>query len=145
MRILNFCINSCAFFLGGHDNGYLPTLAALENERLLQKIILLKGYHDIATELKHLNLPTLTLDNLFRTTKLSHTSTPYSRAAMSPAPTVSDIGVLTPVVNSNTQALNGDNSASNDTALTPKKLINPSLVRGFTLSNPSPSDLRLRY
>lgn len=58
------------FFGGGHDNGYLPTLTALQNEHLLRKIILLKGYNDTAKELNALNLPVLSLENIFRPIKL---------------------------------------------------------------------------
>ncbi|KAH8113332.1 hypothetical protein DFH11DRAFT_1601415 [Phellopilus nigrolimitatus] len=76
------------FFGGGHDNGYLPSLTALENECLLDKIVLLKGYRDIATELKALRLPTLSLDNLFRTAKLN--GSPRSRFSSTPTPTEAD-------------------------------------------------------
>ncbi|KAI5116544.1 hypothetical protein M0805_004327 [Coniferiporia weirii] len=72
------------FFGGGHDNGYLPTLTALENERLLDKLVILKGYRDIATELKALRLPTLSLDNLFRADKLA--GSPRSKFPSTSAP-----------------------------------------------------------
>ncbi|EJD00942.1 uncharacterized protein FOMMEDRAFT_110379 [Fomitiporia mediterranea MF3/22] len=75
------------FFGGGHDNGYLPTLSALENERFLDKIILLKGYRDVATELRALNMQTLSLEDLFRNVKLNGPSNSnHQRAVVSPAP-----------------------------------------------------------
>ncbi|KAF8516216.1 hypothetical protein BU17DRAFT_93042 [Hysterangium stoloniferum] len=58
------------FFGGGHDNGYATTLNALNNEGLLHKIILLKGYHEIAFELKILNLPFVEFKGVFMTQKL---------------------------------------------------------------------------
>lgn len=56
---------------GGHDNGYLPTLASLDNEQLLDKVVILKGYDEIATELRTLKLGILNIDGLFRTQKVS--------------------------------------------------------------------------
>ncbi|KAF8216206.1 hypothetical protein K438DRAFT_1800249 [Mycena galopus ATCC 62051] len=61
---------SFVFFGGGHDNGYTSALTSLENEGFLHKVVLLRGYKDVAVELKNLRLPELTIDGLFMTSKL---------------------------------------------------------------------------
>ncbi|EIM92450.1 uncharacterized protein STEHIDRAFT_151774 [Stereum hirsutum FP-91666 SS1] len=77
------------YFGGGHDNGYTSTLTSLENEGLLDKVTLLRGYRNLAFELKNLQLPYLEIERLFMTQKL-HTNpqkkstTPH--ATPSPAP-----------------------------------------------------------
>ncbi|KAF8922523.1 hypothetical protein CPB85DRAFT_1267926 [Mucidula mucida] len=58
------------YFGGGHDNGYSSTLASLETEGLLDKVILLSGYKELALELQHLRLPAVHIDGLFRPTKV---------------------------------------------------------------------------
>ncbi|KAJ7788465.1 hypothetical protein B0H14DRAFT_2948732 [Mycena olivaceomarginata] len=55
---------------GGHDNGYTSALTSLENEGFLNKVVLLRGYKDVALELKNLRLPELTIDGVFMTRKL---------------------------------------------------------------------------
>ncbi|KAF8527667.1 hypothetical protein JB92DRAFT_878273 [Gautieria morchelliformis] len=66
-----FTHTSKIFFGGGHDNGYLHTLTELQSERLLDKIVLLKGYKRVAAELQTLLLPTLEIESLFMPEKLS--------------------------------------------------------------------------
>jgi hypothetical protein len=61
---------SLQLLAGGHDNGYTSALTSLENEGLLQKVVLLRGYNDVAIELKNLRLPELTIDGVFMTHKL---------------------------------------------------------------------------
>ncbi|TFK57272.1 hypothetical protein OE88DRAFT_1690849 [Heliocybe sulcata] len=64
---------------GGHDNGYTSTLNHLQNEGLFEKIVLLRGYKDIAWELRSLNLPDLEINGVFMPRKLSnypHKKTP---------------------------------------------------------------------
>ncbi|KAF9229318.1 hypothetical protein BS17DRAFT_16202 [Gyrodon lividus] len=61
---------SLVFFGGGHDNGYTSTLSHLENEGLLKKIILLRGYQTLAAELQHFDLPQLHLEGVFIAKKL---------------------------------------------------------------------------
>ncbi|KAJ7361717.1 hypothetical protein DFH08DRAFT_1033393, partial [Mycena albidolilacea] len=61
---------SFVFFGGGHDNGYTSALTSLENEGFLNKVVLLRGYKDVALELKNLRLPELTIDGVFMTRKL---------------------------------------------------------------------------
>ena len=56
--------------LGGHDNGYHPALAELQSDGLLEKIVLLQGYEQVATEIRSLRLPMLQIDNLFRSDKV---------------------------------------------------------------------------
>ncbi|SJL05743.1 uncharacterized protein ARMOST_09079 [Armillaria ostoyae] len=55
---------------GAHDNGYTSTLASLQNEGLLDKIVLLRGYKEMAIELQHLQLPVVEVGGVFRSTKL---------------------------------------------------------------------------
>ncbi|KLO07518.1 hypothetical protein SCHPADRAFT_860173 [Schizopora paradoxa] len=74
------------FFGGGHDNGYLPTLASLENEQLLDKLVVLKGYDELAIELQGLKLETYQIDGLFRTQKV--TSSPRKRAQVVDSPRI---------------------------------------------------------
>jgi hypothetical protein len=72
---------------GGHDNGYTSTLTALENEQLLGKLVLLQGYNEIANELQKLCLPSLRVDGLFMTQKLSYVT---KRSATLSTPIVCD-------------------------------------------------------
>ncbi|KAK0506115.1 hypothetical protein EDD18DRAFT_1122075 [Armillaria luteobubalina] len=58
------------YFGGSHDNGYTSTLASLQNEGLLDKIVLLRGYKELAIELQHLQLPVVEVGGVFRSTKL---------------------------------------------------------------------------
>ncbi|KAK0465147.1 uncharacterized protein EV420DRAFT_1512997 [Desarmillaria tabescens] len=58
------------YFGGAHDNGYTSTLTSLQNEGLLGKIVLLRGYKELAVELKHLQLPVVEVGGVFRSTKL---------------------------------------------------------------------------
>ncbi|KAI0778162.1 hypothetical protein BD413DRAFT_684062 [Trametes elegans] len=58
------------FFGGAHDNGYTSTLNLLQNEGLLDKVTLLKGYKDLAHEINSLNLPQLEIEGIFITKKL---------------------------------------------------------------------------
>ncbi|KZT30410.1 hypothetical protein NEOLEDRAFT_1144074 [Neolentinus lepideus HHB14362 ss-1] len=69
---------------GGHDNGYTSTLNYLQNEGLFEKIVLLRGYRDIASELKSLNLPDLEIDGIFMPRKLSSTL-PRKKASTPPS------------------------------------------------------------
>ncbi|KAH7915789.1 hypothetical protein BJ138DRAFT_1132371 [Hygrophoropsis aurantiaca] len=64
---------SRVFFGGSHDNGYTSTLNYLENEGLLKKIVLLRGYRSLALELRNLNLPELEIEGVFMSKKLPTT------------------------------------------------------------------------
>ncbi|KAF4606736.1 hypothetical protein EYR38_000790 [Pleurotus pulmonarius] len=58
------------FFGGGHDNGYTSTLTSLETEGLLHKVVLVRGYSDLAQEIRHLKLTELSTTGIFMTKKL---------------------------------------------------------------------------
>ncbi len=51
-------------------NGYTSTLTSLQNEGFLDKIVLLRGYKELAIELQHLQLPVVEVGGVFRSTKL---------------------------------------------------------------------------
>ncbi|KAF9044719.1 hypothetical protein BDZ89DRAFT_1058812 [Hymenopellis radicata] len=72
------------YFGGGHDNGYSSTLASLETEGLLDKVILLHGYKELALELQHLRLPAVHIDGLFRPTKVPSHTTKFKNYKTSP-------------------------------------------------------------
>ncbi len=55
---------------GAHDNGYTSTLNLLQNEGLLDKVVLLKGYKELAHEINNLRLPQLDIDGVFIQKKL---------------------------------------------------------------------------
>ncbi|KAI0094919.1 hypothetical protein BDY19DRAFT_982245 [Irpex rosettiformis] len=65
---------SKVFFGGGHDNGYTSTLNQLQNEGLHTKITILRGYKDLAYELKSLNLPHIEIEGVFMTKKLQNSA-----------------------------------------------------------------------
>ncbi|KAH9849783.1 hypothetical protein C2E23DRAFT_736548 [Lenzites betulinus] len=73
------------FFGGAHDNGYTSTLNLLQNEGLLDKVILLKGYKDLAHEISNLSLPQLEIDGVFITKKLYTNGTKKAAAAAAAA------------------------------------------------------------
>ncbi len=72
---------SRVFFWGGHDNGYTSTLNQLQNEGLHNKITILRGYKDLAFELKSLGLPHLEIEGVFMTNKLQNSVKKASPAA----------------------------------------------------------------
>lgn len=72
---------SRVFFGGGHDNGYTSTLNQLQNEGLHSKITILRGYKDLAYELKSLNLPHVEIEGVFMTKKLQNSAKKYTPAA----------------------------------------------------------------
>ncbi|KAL7285296.1 hypothetical protein ACG7TL_000391 [Trametes sanguinea] len=76
---------SKVFFGGAHDNGYTSTLNLLQNEGLLDKVVLLKGYKDLAHEINSLNLPELEIDGIFITKKLYTNGTKKAAAAAAAA------------------------------------------------------------
>ncbi|KAI0365226.1 hypothetical protein BV20DRAFT_954754 [Pilatotrama ljubarskyi] len=76
---------SKVFFGGAHDNGYTSTLNMLENEGLLDKVILLKGYKDLAHEIDSLSLPQLEIEGIFITKKLYTNGTKKAAAAAAAA------------------------------------------------------------
>ncbi|KAI0067693.1 hypothetical protein BV25DRAFT_1911578 [Artomyces pyxidatus] len=64
---------SRVYFGGAHDNGYSSTLTFLENEGLLDKVVLLRGYKNLAFELQNIDLSHLEIEGLFMTQKLQAT------------------------------------------------------------------------
>ncbi|KAJ8495853.1 hypothetical protein ONZ51_g1442 [Trametes cubensis] len=76
---------SKVFFGGAHDNGYTSTLNLLQNEGLLDKVVLLKGYKDLAHEINSLNLPQLEVEGIFITKKLYTNGTKKAAAAAAAA------------------------------------------------------------
>ena len=73
---------SRVFFGGGHDNGYTSTLNQLQNEGLHSKITILRGYKDLAYELKSLNLPQIEIEGIFMTKKLQNQAKKSSPAVL---------------------------------------------------------------
>lgn len=101
-------------FQGGHDNGYTSTLSTLENEGLLEKVVLLRGYKTLAAELQHFDLPHLDIGGVFMTKKLPscythRRSTPptgvapqeYDRQRINPKNFL--VGTQSPVISTSTQ------------------------------------------
>ncbi|TDL29240.1 hypothetical protein BD410DRAFT_709553 [Rickenella mellea] len=69
-------------FFGGNDATYLPAFSALDNAKLLDKIIVLKGRNNLPAGLSSLLVPTLEIDNLFMSQKPSNNVVPTSTAQM---------------------------------------------------------------
>jgi len=61
---------SKVFFGGAHDNGYISELRLLHHEGLLEKIVLLCGYTELAVEFRNFDVPLLSLDGVFMAEKL---------------------------------------------------------------------------
>jgi hypothetical protein len=61
---------------GTHDNGYLSTLTDLNNEHLLGKLVMLKGYPDTVDAFQSFDLPTLKVDGLFMNQALTDSKWP---------------------------------------------------------------------
>ncbi|KAI0662803.1 hypothetical protein C8Q70DRAFT_908776 [Cubamyces menziesii] len=87
---------SKVFFGGAHDNGYTSTLNLLQNEGLLDKVVLLKGYKDLAHEINSLNLPQLEVEGIFITKKLYTNGTKKAAAAAAAAAAATKPSVNSP-------------------------------------------------
>ncbi|KAF8593526.1 hypothetical protein BDV93DRAFT_516495 [Ceratobasidium sp. AG-I] len=74
------------YFGGEHDNGYASTLAAIENEGYLNKIVLLRGYNLLADEIKAFDLTMLRSRDLFLDEPLPNYPKGTTSARPSPAP-----------------------------------------------------------
>lgn len=61
-------------FLGCHDNGYVTNLRSQITAGFKHKLILLPTYSEVATGIAELDLPALTIPELFLTQKLGMTS-----------------------------------------------------------------------
>ncbi|KAJ7630974.1 hypothetical protein FB45DRAFT_917110 [Roridomyces roridus] len=77
---------SFVFFGGAHDNGYTSALASLQNEGFLHKLVLLRGYKEVAFELRNLQLPELTIEGIFMTHKLLTHNFPRTRGHVHETP-----------------------------------------------------------
>ncbi|KAL1735852.1 hypothetical protein EV714DRAFT_243168 [Schizophyllum commune] len=58
------------YFAGCHDNGYAHTLRSLITDGYRDKLVLLRGYSDMAKEIGMLGLPDFTIPDLFRASKI---------------------------------------------------------------------------
>ncbi|KZV99633.1 hypothetical protein EXIGLDRAFT_724636 [Exidia glandulosa HHB12029] len=58
------------FFGGAHDNGYRPPLSALALDGSIDKVVLIQAHHEVAHELRTLNLENVRWDGLFMPHKL---------------------------------------------------------------------------
>ncbi|KAK8845589.1 hypothetical protein IAR55_006305 [Kwoniella newhampshirensis] len=56
-----------------HDNGYANILSSLQTESRLSKLLLLKGYADLAPQLKQYSSRVVSIPDLFRTTRVPTT------------------------------------------------------------------------
>lgn len=71
---------------GAHDNGYTSTLNYLQNEGLVEKVIILRGYKELAYEIKGLQLPHIDIEGLFMKRKLyTHSSKKTNNTQSTPA------------------------------------------------------------
>ncbi|WVF65947.1 hypothetical protein IAT40_000685 [Kwoniella sp. CBS 6097] len=61
-----------------HDNGYANVLSSLQTESRLSKLLLLKGYKDLAGQLKQYSSRVVSIPDLFRTTKIPPIPTTFS-------------------------------------------------------------------
>ncbi|KAF9643842.1 hypothetical protein BDM02DRAFT_3122850 [Thelephora ganbajun] len=58
------------YFGGLHDNGYTTTLSHLQTEGLLDKLIFLRGYNEIAYQLRDYEIPECTIPGVFMTQRM---------------------------------------------------------------------------
>jgi hypothetical protein len=61
--------------LGVHDNGYTTTLSHLKTEGLLGKLIFLRGYDQIAWQLRDYGIPECNIPGVFMTQKIPNRRT----------------------------------------------------------------------
>ena len=61
--------------LGVHDNGYTTTLSHLKTEGLLSKLIFLRGYDQIAWQLRDYGIPECNIPGVFMTQKIPNRRT----------------------------------------------------------------------
>ncbi|KAL1739153.1 hypothetical protein HDZ31DRAFT_69233 [Schizophyllum fasciatum] len=100
------------YFAGCHDNGYVNTLRSLITAGYKDKLVLLRGYSDMAAGIAELNLPDYTVPELLRPSKI----TIPSRKSISQHPTedlpAAAVNVATPDHDTSTPAVvNGTTTA----------------------------------
>ncbi|KAF9777789.1 hypothetical protein BJ322DRAFT_1095414 [Thelephora terrestris] len=80
------------YFGGLHDNGYTTTLSHLQTEGLLDKLVFLRGYNEIAFQLRNYEIPECTIPGVFMTQKMPVKLNPrrfasgYPQAYPNPSP-----------------------------------------------------------
>lgn len=91
---------------GCHDNGYVTNLRSQITAGFKQKLILLRSYSDMAAGIADLDLPVLTIPNLFLTQKLTTAPSypvqniqngPPGLGAVSPSPRIGPTPCSVPV------------------------------------------------
>ncbi|KAL1666142.1 hypothetical protein GGF50DRAFT_51288 [Schizophyllum commune] len=108
------------YFAGCHDNGYVNTLRSVITAGFKEKLVLLRGYSDMAAGITELNLPDYTIPELFRPSKI----TIPTRKSISQLPTedlpAAAVKVATPDHEASTPAVvNGATTASTPAARAP--------------------------
>ncbi|KAJ3517567.1 hypothetical protein NLJ89_g428 [Agrocybe chaxingu] len=78
-------------FGGCHDNGYATTLRSQITAGFKHKLILLPGYSDMAVGINELNLPSLSVPELFIPQKLAVNPPPTQTIHSSPLPTATQL------------------------------------------------------
>ncbi|KAG9099422.1 hypothetical protein FRC06_005292 [Ceratobasidium sp. 370] len=74
------------YFGGGHDSGYGSTLSHYQNLGFEEKIVMLKGYAEIAYDLRNLSFRTIPSDGLFMQEKLDLDALGNNVPPVAPAP-----------------------------------------------------------
>lgn len=88
---------SRVFFGGAHDNGYTSTLNYLQNEGLHQKLTVLRGYRELAPEVRALNLPQVDIPGVFLTEKITSNKTTSNKKFASQAQNGNNVTIPLPV------------------------------------------------
>ncbi|WWD22538.1 hypothetical protein CI109_107031 [Kwoniella shandongensis] len=83
-----------------HDNGYANILSSLQTESRLSKLLLLKGYSDLAPQLKQYSSRVVSIPDLFRTTRVPTTFSSVAAAT----PSASTAGQSVPAPKSGKKA-----------------------------------------
>ncbi|KAG8722487.1 hypothetical protein FRC08_001543 [Ceratobasidium sp. 394] len=74
------------YFGGGHDSGYGSTLSHYQNLGFEEKIVMLKGYAEIAYDLRNLSFRTIPSDGLFMQEKIDLDALGNNALPVTPAP-----------------------------------------------------------
>lgn len=85
-EIMNLGIEYCCLRIGCHDNGYVTTLRSQITAGFKQKLILLRGYTDMAAGINELDLPSFTVPDLFLPQKLAPATGSFSNPSTSVPP-----------------------------------------------------------
>ncbi|GJJ10041.1 hypothetical protein Clacol_004267 [Clathrus columnatus] len=138
---------------GGHDSGYSATLQVLQDEGLLNKVVLLQGYKNMAMRISSFQLPELVINGLFMeeplAVRISKTSStvPDSDGERED----DDIGLSDLVSNSHASSISVSEAISlsiaNDIGVDGNTKLEASLasiqIPAFSLSNPSNNESRI--